>query len=148
MTGRVVLLNKDHPKVPEFGRFRPIRIASFAVKLLELFLSPELRNWVGSKCEQQFGFVPGVGCEIIRHTVFWELVRRKNRNLDTVICQIDLSNAYNSVNLEILEKRLIDERIWSEEKLQLWKYLFSRSRTWVEGSIIEEHYGVPQGSLL
>ena len=46
LTGRVVLLNKDHPKIPELGRFRPIRIASFAVKLLEKFLCPELREWV------------------------------------------------------------------------------------------------------
>ena len=64
------------------------------------------------------------------------------------MCQVDLSNAYNTVNLKILERRLIEEGVWSPAKLQLWKYLFSRSSTWIEGQVVKEQYGVPQGSLL
>ena len=92
--------------------------------------------------------MPGVGCEVARHTVFRELVRRKNRGTTTIVCQVDLSNAYNTVNLKILERRLIEEGVWSPAKLQLWKYLFSRSSTWIEGQVVKEQYGVPQGSLL
>lgn len=65
-----------------------------------------------------------------------------------VVCQIDLSNAYNTVNLSILEERLVSEKIWSKEKLLLWKYLFGNSKTWIEGVVVNDKYGVPQGSLL
>ena len=75
-------------------------------------------------------------------------MRRKNSNLSTIVCQIDLSNAYNTVNLKVLERRLVEEGIWCSQKLELWKYIFSRSQTWIEGHIVQEKYGVPQGSLL
>ena len=70
MTGRIILLNKDHPSTPLIGRFRPIRVASNIVKLLEKYLMGELREWVVRECGNQFGFVPGVGGEVARHRVF------------------------------------------------------------------------------
>ena len=34
LVGRLILLNKDHPRIPELGRFRPIRICSNIVKFM------------------------------------------------------------------------------------------------------------------
>ena len=70
LTGRIILLNKCHPNIPDYRKFRPIRICSNIVKLMEKYLMEELRTWVINKCKRQFGFVPGVGCEVARHRVF------------------------------------------------------------------------------
>jgi hypothetical protein len=45
LVGRLILLNKDHPKIPEIGRFRPIRVCSNVVKALEKFLAKKLAYW-------------------------------------------------------------------------------------------------------
>ena len=35
---RLVCLNKNHPKTPEYGEYRPIVVTSYVIKLLELSL--------------------------------------------------------------------------------------------------------------
>jgi len=45
--------------------------------------------------------------------VFGEMIKSKNINEICIVCQIDLSNAYNNVNLRLLEERIENEGIWS-----------------------------------
>ena len=97
-----MLLNKDHPNIPEIGRFRPIRIASNIVKLLESYLLPELCEWADSNLRYQYGFVRGIGCDVARYELFSRIYDSINRGRQLWVCQIDLSNAYNTVNLVVL----------------------------------------------
>lgn len=62
LKGRLVLLNKSHPKTPELGKFRPIRICSNVVKVLERSLLPSLTEWGERNLKEQFGFLKGSGC--------------------------------------------------------------------------------------
>ena len=70
LVGRIVLLNKDHPKIPLSGRFRPIRVASNVVKILESYLLTHLAGWASVNLKFQFGFVKGLGCDVARYQLF------------------------------------------------------------------------------
>lgn len=64
------------------------------------------------------------------------------------VFQVDLSSAYNSINLSYLYEKLIHAQVWNEEKLQLWKFLVTNAKTFFNGTLIDERNGLPQGSLL
>ena len=89
------------------GRFRPIRICSNVIKLLECHLIEKLMDWGRSHLQEQFGFLNGVGCEAARLAVFRKMVQLENNSTPFYVLQIDLSSAYNTVNLYIL-KQLIE----------------------------------------
>ena len=61
LVGRLVVLNKEHPKITELGRFRPIRICSNVCKLLESWLFRPLSTWANNNLGLQLGFRAGVG---------------------------------------------------------------------------------------
>jgi hypothetical protein len=109
------LLNKDHPDIPTLGRFRPIRICSNIVKLLERLLFGPLSEWANRNLSSQFGFKRNVGPETARHFVFKTLVRASTSTRLVWICQIDLSNAYNTVNLKMLNDLIVKEKFWKED---------------------------------
>jgi len=64
------------------------------------------------------------------------------------VVQVDLSNAYETVNLWILEKLIRKANFWDANELQLWRFLASNNHTWYEGVTMKRANGVPQGSLL
>ena len=107
LVGRLILLNKEHPNVPSLGKFRPIRIASNIIKILERYLFSDLMKWCNEELRSQFGFVNKIGPEVARHHVFKTMFRLKNKSKPFWVAQIDLSNAYNSVNLMLLDKLII-----------------------------------------
>ena len=62
--------------------------------------------------------------------------------------QIDLSNAYDTVNLWMLHEILINLGFWNAEDLHLWRFIVTNSKTWYNGITIEKPNGLPQGSIL
>ncbi len=148
LMGRLVLLNKDHPSTPQFGRFRPIRICSNIVKLLELHLAPKLHEWGQKNLAEQFGFISGVGCEAARTLAFRKMVQLRNSGTPFYVLQVDLRSAYNAVNLFILHKMVQKVGFWDRKEIQLWRFLATNSKTWLEGAEVQDINGLPQGSLL
>lgn len=148
LAGRLILLNKDHPSTPSLGRFRPIRICSNIVKLLELVLLPKLQVWGKEYLVEQFGFVSGVGCEAARMMAFRKMARLQNSSTPFYVLQIDLRSAYNAVNLFILHKLIKKAGFWKKEEIQLWRFLATNSTTWLDGEEVQDRNGLPQGSLL
>jgi len=71
----------------------------------------------------QFGFIPEVGCETLRCLVSRVILGRYNSIKEFFVIQIDLSNAYDTVNLWKLHETLKDLNFWSNEDLQLWRFL-------------------------
>jgi len=148
LVGRLVLLNKDHPEIPKVGRFRPIRICSNIVKMLEKHLFKPLAKWGNRSLKAQFGFRQGVGPETARHFVFKTLVRAGTTSRLTWVCQIDLANAYNTVNLFFLNELIKREGFWNETEQQLWRFLVTNAQTEFNGKLMPKINGLPQGSLL
>lgn len=62
--------------------------------------------------------------------------------------QIDLSNAYDTVNLWILHELIKKAGFWDDNDRQLWRFLVTNSTTWYEGITIAKPNGLPQGSIL
>jgi hypothetical protein len=79
LTGRLILLNKNHPHIPDNGKYRPIRVCSNVVKLLESYLLPDLESWGKDNLQEQFGFCKGLGPEAARTLVFNLLQKSINR---------------------------------------------------------------------
>ncbi len=65
-----------------------------------------------------------------------------------VVAQIDLSNAYNSVNLQILSLLVQREQVWDNKRYQLWTYLVTNNQSYFKGNYFQEVGGLAQGSLL
>lgn len=61
LKGRMVALNKAHPKVGGIEEYRPIIVMSPVVKFLEGYIVGALRLYAKSRLSrEQFGFVPGL----------------------------------------------------------------------------------------
>lgn len=116
--------------------------------MLEKHLFRPLSDWANNNMNNQFGFKRGTGPEDARHFVFKTLNRVATSTKLTWVCQIDLSNAYNTVNLCILYQLIERTKFWNEQEKQLWRYLVTNAQTEINGEIVQEINGLPQGSLL
>ena len=85
----------------------------------------------------QYGFVNGLGCDTVRYEVFSKIYDSINRAQPLWVTQIDLTNAYNTVNLVVLEQLLVRENVWSVEKLKLWRFLASNSKSFIQGLTVK-----------
>jgi hypothetical protein len=68
--------------------------------------------------------------------VFKTLVRAQTNSKLIWVCQIDLSNAYNTVNLFHLNNLIIREKFWNTHEQQLWRFLVTNSFTEFNGEIM------------
>jgi hypothetical protein len=65
MTGRMILINKAHPKIPTINEMRPIVSISPIRKLMEMQLLPKLKNYINKEIKKsQTGFVEKLGTNI------------------------------------------------------------------------------------
>jgi hypothetical protein len=104
LISRVVLLNKDAPKIGEWDKYRPIAISSMVVRFLEALLVEDLRAYGRKRlCPEQFGFVEGVGIEDCRWRLLDFLYKRKRQRTPCYCLFVDFSHAYNSVDRRILD---------------------------------------------
>jgi hypothetical protein len=73
----------------------------------------QLARWANTHLKTQFGFRQDIGSEEARHFVFKTLVRAQTNSELIWVCQIDLSNAYNTINLFHLNNLIIREKFWN-----------------------------------
>ena len=65
MIGRLVLLNKVHPKTPTINDIRPITVLSPVRKFLELHILKKLQKHCAEKINKaQTGFIAKLGTDI------------------------------------------------------------------------------------
>ena len=64
------------------------------------------------------------------------------------LVQLDLTSAYNTVNLWILKQLILRNNFWSKEEVELWEFIVTNSYTRLGTHTIKEVNGLPQGLLL
>ena len=166
---RLVPLNKAHPKVPKPNEMRPIVVTSPIYKLIEIRFADSLHDafWkLKGFGPSQFGFMRGMTCASqinrILNKVFelyqWQTINNKTRiqpisSLNISILFIDFEQAYNSINMWKLYKRMKDEI--QTKKLDLdphhLDYIFflvRQLKIHIGHQIFKPIHGVPQGGII
>jgi len=145
---KLIALNKDHPKIPMYDRFRPIVVASPLVKLLEARFAGKLRSYLKEDMfPGQVGFVPdrGVLLNIVRAVnLITEYTRNKRGHCFGLF--VDFSNAYNMVRHDKLFERL--KGILSEQEINFLRAIYSRNVIRMGKHSFKPNVGVAQGSII
>jgi len=145
---RLIALNKDHPKIPRYDRFRPIVVASPLVKLLEARFAGKLRTYLmDDMFPGQVGFVPD--CSVVLNIVrAVNLIQRYtcDHKVHCFGLFIDFSNAYNMVQHGKLFKRL--HGILSEQEIHFLRAIYSRNVIRMGKHSFKPNVGVAQGSII
>ena len=138
-----------------FSNYRPISILPVFSKVLESIMYTQLTSFISENnvlYEHQFGFRPGhstyMPAAILHDFVTGNLADRKK----TACIYLDLARAFDTVNIEILLKKLYSYGITGTSHNLLKSYLSQRSHRLKYNDIVsdEKHIscGVPQGSIL
>ena len=61
---------------------------------------------------------------------------------------IDLVSAYDNVDRRVLEERLIEEEVLSEDQLEMWRYLCTAQTVTLGDGSVTATNGIPQGSTI
>jgi len=144
---RLVALNKDHPRVPTYDRFRPIVVSSPLVKVIESRFVPKLRDYMLEKLHpSQTGFVPycGVFVNIVRAVDRINAYFNQERHVYGVF--VDFSNAYNTLRHKLLFERL--RGILSSEEVLYLEALYSKLSIHAGKYFMRPNIGVAQGSII
>jgi len=144
---RLVPLNKDHPRVPRYDRFRPIVVGSPLVKLLESRFAQKLREYMIEKMfAGQVGFVPecGVLLNIFRAVKLIQKFTHSGCHAFGIF--VDFSNAYNLVRHTKLFAKL--KGILQDEEIEFIRAIYSRNVIRLGGKSFRPNVGVAQGSVI
>lgn len=168
---KLIPLNKNHPMLATIFQMRPIVATNVIFKILETRFSTELQEafWkLPGYAKSQFGFLRHMSTQaqifnlLDQATEGW--AKPSNARLHKHIVSshpqmpkydpprnflifIDLKQAYNSVNMQLLYNRMRQDRILEDDKLTFLFALYGRLKIYLG----EEHYspinGVPQGGV-
>jgi hypothetical protein len=135
--------------------FRPISLLPVISKILEKVVAEQLVLYLESEGllpETQSGFRQGFSTCSALLNVIDEIISAKDKGLDSVITSLDFSQAFDSVNFDLLLAKL---RFYQFDDISVrWfsSYLSGRTqRTKVNGKLstaLPRFVGVPQGSCL
>ena len=151
LTGRLILLNKAHPKIPLPTEMRPIIALSPLLKLLEIRFKPKLDLYLNNRLTRtQTGFVQKCGTQINILRVLERCYFYKNTKYGRAcIFFLDLKSAYNNVPLESLFKNLITKAILEPLEVEFLRALYSNTTITIgEKQTLQINKGVMQGSVL
>ena len=136
----------------DVSNYRPISLLPVLSKILEKIVADQLTLYLESNkllSNNQHGFRPKLSTE----TALLELSNNVYYNIDkkkiSLLLLLDLSKAFDSVNHDILMKKMYNLKI---DPLWFKSYLSNRFQSVrIAGKLSNKHsisYGVPQGSIL
>lgn len=135
--------------------FRPVNMLPLCEKILEKFVAEQFLNYLECNSlliEEQSGFRNGHSCETAINCVVWNWKRKMDGGLSIVAVFLDLKRAFETIDREILLKKLRLYGVCDREWKWFESYLSNRSqRARVNGetsSARVNNLGVPQGSVL
>ncbi|CAD8098795.1 unnamed protein product [Paramecium sonneborni] len=132
MQMRLIPINKISPNIPNKEQIRPIVVMSHVIKMIELFYEERLKEYVSYYINpEQIGFFQGMGTQIHIQEVTRFLQRKQVKGKTAIF--IDLSNAYNVVDRQILYN-IMKKRQILVKRLQI----FNLINIWGFGQILEE----------
>jgi hypothetical protein len=152
LTGRLIPLNKVHPKIPSRTQMRPIIGLSPVLKLLESRFKNKLDDYMMSRMNvSQTGFVRNCGTHVNIVRILKQCLakkQRKRRGPKGAILFIDFKSAYNNVNIEQLLSLLRDRQILDENEIEFLRVLYTKTYISVGAEKVNIFKGVMQGSLI
>jgi hypothetical protein len=93
----------------------------------------------------QKGFRPQHSIETCKEEVTQSLLRSKIAKKDVFALFVDMKNAYDKVNREILIRELLKRKILSSKMLDMVRFLFENSSVSFGRTLSKMSTGVPQG---
>lgn len=136
--------------VSSLSNYRPISLATVFSKVLERLIQPHLHKYLNLN-RSQFGFRAGLSTDTaimtLKHTVKYYVKRRTS----VYACFLDLSRAFDTINYNLLWKKLTACNVPSDivDLLRYWYANQSNTVRW--GDAFSEEYrltcGVRQGGL-
>ena len=135
--------------------FRPINMLPIYEKVLELVVKKQVEKYLETNeiiTEHQSGFRKQFSCETAIQTVIdeWKLNISERRVVGVIF--MDLKRAFETVDRELLIKKMLQYGIRGKVLEWFRSYLNNRKqRVWFNGEysgIIKTKCGVPQGSVL
>ena len=146
---RLIPLNKEFLKIPNRKQMRPIMVQSALVKLIEARFLPKLRNYLEQKLDRsQTGFVPRMGIHVNLDRALHRITERTKDKRNCYGLFIDFQNAYNSVPLTLLFKKLRTKKIFDQEEVDYLEQLYARYRIRVGNTTFAYNKGLAQGSVI
>ena len=148
-------IHKGKGSKSDLDNYRPISVLSPIAKIFESLVSSKIRDYLESNAllsDSQFGFRKNLSCEIALNTMIdhW----RESLDNDNLVMSIfiDLSKAFDTVDHELLLRKLKFYNFSDNSISLLTNYLLDRySVTRFKDSFSKKEaikIGVPQGSVL
>jgi hypothetical protein len=149
-------LKKENADVDSLSNYRPVSNLTAISKLLERVVLNQLNEHLSSNdlhCPVQSGYRPHHSCETLLVRMTDDINREIQGGNIVLVVLLDLSAAFDTIDHEILLKKLLTDYGISGKALSWMKsYLEDRSFcVKIEdtiSSLLELLFGVPQGSLL
>ena len=142
--------NKDDP-----NNYRPISILPFIGKIIEYFVSQQITDYMEENrlfTRHQFGFRKNHSTTYLMFDLFDEIYKSKSKSFKPGIIFLDIKKAFDTVNHEILIKKLMYYGIGGTALTWFKNFLSDRYQcTRLCGklsSFLLVLSGVPQGSIL
>jgi hypothetical protein len=106
----------------------------------------DLRHYLTNvMSKRQFGFVPNCGIDTCKEAFFAHISEKVAARKNPAVAFIDMSSAYNRVNLSKLYSKMATRKILTEEKLNLLKFIHKNVEVTLGNSNTTSTNGVPQG---
>ena len=150
MCGRLVLINKIHPKTPTINDIRPITVLSPIRKFLELQISDKIKSFcIKNINKAQTGFIENLGTDINLYRICNFIVNyNKKASEDSRIIFIDFKAAFDSVPHDKLLKIVYERKFLNYFEMDLLNFLLKNSYLEINGKKFRIRKGVPQGSII
>jgi hypothetical protein len=139
----------------EFTNYRPISILPTFSKIVEKAVFNRLTTYLESKCmliKNQYGFRQGHSTYMAIMDMYDKISAAMNRNEYSVGVFIDLSKAFDTLDHDILLKKLENYGLRGVPNKWFQNYLHNRKQyvflSNCSSSMKSINYGVPQGSIL
>ena len=148
---------KNYDEDPDaLSNYRPISNLSFLSKLIERVVQIQLNDYLDTNklhCTAQSGYRPHHSCETLMIKMVDDIIASMDKMNIIALLLLDLSAAFDTVDHEILLKRLkVDYGISGTVYTWIKSYLESRSYVVQVGNYSSTVgyllFGVPQGSIL
>ena len=149
----IPLYKKGNRDVP--GNYRPISLLSIFDKIMEKLMYNRLYSYLNNKkffYSYQFGFRKKYSTTLALIEVIDNIYSHIDKHEFTIGIYLDLQKAFDSVNHEILLKKLYNNGVRGEVHAWFQSYLTDRKQTTLHSGCYSDFEtatcGVPQGSVL
>lgn len=150
----IVPIYKDKEK-SKTENYRPISLTSNLAKIFESIMYKRIYKFILKNkiiSSQQYGFIKNLGTKDALKKLTDKIYNNIDKNVATIVAFLDLAKAFDSVNHEILLKKLVRYGIRGKAYEILLSYLSDRKQRVKINNTFSGYrninIGVPQGTIL